>query len=247
MLNFLRNLRRDVGTGNLFYRYMLYAVGEILLVVIGILIALQVNNWNEKKINQRAIHAALQEVRQDLILDTLQLNKTIEIRSEDLKAQSRVIQVLEQKQTFNDQTYRDLGRVMLQRQTKLLTNGYDLVQELGVSNLNNREIRNVLVEYYEWSLAWIEKEIADDTFEFESTWLPYVRQNFKEWEFNETGIPKNDLEISEDSYLLISLKINLENLNMTLKSHQYALKTAKTLIRMIDKILCDNTSSCPDE
>ena len=47
MLRFSRHLRQRLLTENKFGQYWLYAVGEIVLVVIGILIALQVDNWNE--------------------------------------------------------------------------------------------------------------------------------------------------------------------------------------------------------
>ena len=47
MLRFFRKMRQVLIPENLLGRYFLYAIGEILLVVIGILIALQVSNWNE--------------------------------------------------------------------------------------------------------------------------------------------------------------------------------------------------------
>ena len=49
MLRFFRQIRQRLITDNKFSKYLLYAVGEILLVVIGILIALQINNWNEER------------------------------------------------------------------------------------------------------------------------------------------------------------------------------------------------------
>ena len=49
MLRFFRQIRQRLLAENRFSKYLLYAVGEILLVVIGILIALQVNNWNEER------------------------------------------------------------------------------------------------------------------------------------------------------------------------------------------------------
>ncbi len=49
MLRFFRQLRQSLLTDNKFGKYLLYAVGEILLVVIGILIALQVDTWNEER------------------------------------------------------------------------------------------------------------------------------------------------------------------------------------------------------
>ena len=49
MINFLRRIRRDLINENKTSIYLIYAVGEIVLVVLGILIALQIDNWNENK------------------------------------------------------------------------------------------------------------------------------------------------------------------------------------------------------
>jgi hypothetical protein len=49
MLRFFRQIRQKLLTDNKFSKYLLYAIGEILLVMIGILLALQVNNWNEER------------------------------------------------------------------------------------------------------------------------------------------------------------------------------------------------------
>jgi hypothetical protein len=53
MFRFLRQIRQRLLTDNKFSKYLLYAIGEILLVVIGILIALQVDNWNKKNEDDR--------------------------------------------------------------------------------------------------------------------------------------------------------------------------------------------------
>ena len=50
MINFFRKIRRKLADDNQFFKYSRYAIGEILLVVIGILIALQINNWNENRL-----------------------------------------------------------------------------------------------------------------------------------------------------------------------------------------------------
>lgn len=53
-------------TENKFSKYLLYAVGEILIVVIGILIALQIDTWNEEKKNQVIVTANFNQLGQDL-------------------------------------------------------------------------------------------------------------------------------------------------------------------------------------
>jgi len=49
MIKFFRKIRQNLLTENKFSKYLIYAIGEIILVVIGILIALQINNWNEEQ------------------------------------------------------------------------------------------------------------------------------------------------------------------------------------------------------
>ncbi len=52
MLKFFRKIRQKLLAENKFSKYLIYAIGEIVLVVIGILIALQINNWNQKRIQK---------------------------------------------------------------------------------------------------------------------------------------------------------------------------------------------------
>ena len=49
MIKFFRKIRQNLLAENRFSKYLIYATGEIILVVIGILIALSINNWNELK------------------------------------------------------------------------------------------------------------------------------------------------------------------------------------------------------
>jgi len=52
MIHFFRKIRKKLADDNKSLKYARYAVGEILLVVIGILIALSINNWNQNRLNQ---------------------------------------------------------------------------------------------------------------------------------------------------------------------------------------------------
>jgi len=67
MLKFFRTIRKKLIEQQNVRKYTLYAIGEILLVVIGILIALQINNWNEKKKNLEAVTNIILELETELI------------------------------------------------------------------------------------------------------------------------------------------------------------------------------------
>ncbi len=72
MLRLLRSVRRSLMSGDSnpkFRSYLLYGLGEMALVVIGILIALQIGNWNEERADAEEVRGILREIRSDLIAD----------------------------------------------------------------------------------------------------------------------------------------------------------------------------------
>ncbi|NNL01889.1 MAG: hypothetical protein HKP39_06400 [Eudoraea sp.] len=66
MINFFRKIRQKLLTENKFSKYILYAIGEIALVVIGILIALQVNIWNETRKSQELFDSYISQLKVDV-------------------------------------------------------------------------------------------------------------------------------------------------------------------------------------
>ena len=69
MLKIFRKIRQQLLSENNFSKYLLYAAGEILLVMIGILLALQVNNWNEHRKNVHKEQTYLQNIKSDLAIE----------------------------------------------------------------------------------------------------------------------------------------------------------------------------------
>ena len=83
MLRFFRKMRSALIPESRFGRYFFYALGEIVLVVIGILIALQVNNWNEHRKQNIQKNLIVQSLITDLKMDTLLISQTLKILKQD--------------------------------------------------------------------------------------------------------------------------------------------------------------------
>ena len=66
MTPFFRRIRHKLANDNQFLKYSRYAIGEIILVVIGILIALQINNWNEERQLKKSVDVYLNRLVEDL-------------------------------------------------------------------------------------------------------------------------------------------------------------------------------------
>jgi len=77
MIRFFRKIRQRLLTENKFSKYLIYAIGEIILVVLGILIALQINNWNESQKTKKLEIAFLENLQIDLEVDISVFNRRI--------------------------------------------------------------------------------------------------------------------------------------------------------------------------
>lgn len=82
MIHFLRKIRHSQIQGENMKKYVFYAIGEIMLVVVGILLALQIDNWNESKKEDEKLMTIFETVKNDMIRDTLKYTQTITLLEE---------------------------------------------------------------------------------------------------------------------------------------------------------------------
>ena len=99
MLKFFRNIRYNFIKEGKFINYIKYAVGEIFLVVIGILIAVSINNWNENRKQQQLFLTILKNIEDDMKSDTLIFYQT---KDDFRKGDSIFKRILDNKMTRED-------------------------------------------------------------------------------------------------------------------------------------------------
>jgi len=217
--------------------YLKYAIGEIVLVVFGILIALSINNWNEHKRETEQITKILTEVRNNLVTDSLVIARVYKNSFKDVNIQKKLIKRLNDKQPLDSSVNVSLGHVMLRRNIILVSNGYDLLKKIGVEKIEDLKLRHALITYYEYTVARIYGETNDDDGEFLNVLLPYVRHNFTDWSFGEYGIPNDYKKLKNDSYFKTALKLNLENRISTSDDLKKGLNNLARLKLFLDKHL----------
>lgn len=93
MLKFFRRIRQNMLNEGKTSRYFKYAIGEIILVVIGILIALQINSWNKERIDKKEETQILMNLRSDFQNAIEQLDYLNRIRENYLDATKKLLQI----------------------------------------------------------------------------------------------------------------------------------------------------------
>lgn len=134
-------------------KYLLYAIGEIILVVIGILIALQINNWNEnRKINRQEM-VYLQDLKNDFTFDIETLKARVADNNERVHSIDTILTLISSKKMFTEQ---DEG-LLVNMTLKLFGESY-FIPEKGTINqiqssssgsfIKNKTLRDLIFRYY---------------------------------------------------------------------------------------------------
>ena len=91
MIKFFRKIRYDLMEKNKTGKYLKYAFGEIVLVVIGILIALSINNWNEDRKSKRVANEIFRNLQNSLVQDSTEVQRIIKSHNKSLEVQTALI------------------------------------------------------------------------------------------------------------------------------------------------------------
>ena len=162
MIKFFRKIRQKlIGEGNL-KRYLIYAIGEILLVVIGILIALQINNWNELDKEKATGIEYLLRIHSDLEKDTAYLNKKVSFAKEEQQSYYSYIQSMYDDQSSTEEFIKLTSSVYWNAENLILENTtYNEITNSGkFSFIDNETLRGQIMDYYR-RFAAIDENISE--------------------------------------------------------------------------------------
>lgn len=141
-------------------KYLLYAIGEIILVVIGILIALSINNWNENKKAKETEIYVLAEILNNLKEDAL-LIKGIIAKREEANISARNMLVYLKKDTVNvDVLSEDFLNYLSFERYFPINNAYEILKSKGLK-LSNNELTTRISRYYDYEQNRVNFSIKD--------------------------------------------------------------------------------------
>jgi hypothetical protein len=154
MIKFFRKIRQKLISENKFSKYLIYAVGEIMLVVVGILIALQINNWNEKQKAERLQDAYLERLISDVGQDTVNINyiiSEIDLNQDAIQNLINSINSISDINTLDPIVKNYFKRGWVISEFVTTKNTYtDLSQTGNMNIIKNTELIDEIIQYYGW-------------------------------------------------------------------------------------------------
>ncbi|MFH6767312.1 DUF6090 family protein [Gaetbulibacter aquiaggeris] len=163
MIPFFRKIRKTLADDNKPIKYMRYAVGEIVLVVIGILIALQINNWNESRKDRIYEIKMLSEISTSLKTDVFHFKEMIKTFDELYETSDYFMELSKKNIKYYDSL---LGKVFeLNRSINYQYNSgpYEALKSSGIDKISNDKLRNDITYLYDFELPILGNNIAHIT------------------------------------------------------------------------------------
>jgi len=170
MISFFRRIRQKLLTQNRITRYLVYALGEILLVVIGILIALQVNNWNEVRKAKDAQEIMLISFSEDLKSDAAAIKLHLENLENILEVHQKMYEIRKGDLNLSDLNNPGLIRGSIRYGSIVVMNNPDFGSKLLIPS-----IKKQVLDYYQ-SLSRAENSYEQYDQVVKDLVRPYLRE-----------------------------------------------------------------------
>lgn len=210
MIKFFRQIRQNLLSEGKTGKYLKYAFGEIILVVIGILIALSLNNWNENRKNKLTESEYYCKLLADFELDRQNISELYKESENKIETSKRLLLELNNKN-------KDKSFLLNNYLQALRTNAFvpskvamtDLISSGKLNLLTNDSLKNDLIRYYgELDKLLYQLEINrsksldrvflyDDNLQFGNQYYDYVAKSLGDEIFK--TLPVNDWHLDSES------------------------------------------------
>jgi hypothetical protein len=224
----------------------MYAIGEIVLVVIGILIAVQINNANNKKQRKNLETSILKEILVNLEDDMEQINDELFSDKVIMEADSIIIAHIRLRASFNDSIagYLRVSEMFPHLDSK--ESGYQLLESKGIDLISDDSLRIRITDFYKRDYPYFRKYEKERVDIVQSIIKPYLIENFyledySKWPYTKR-VPMDYDKFLNDKELISILQtsLNLSSI-MYQKGNELKAQTEK-LQKHITEFLEDNNS-----
>ncbi|MDX1332031.1 MAG: DUF6090 family protein [Robiginitalea sp.] len=247
MIRFFRKLRIELIKKNQVRRYFLYAIGEVFLVVVGILIALQIDTWNEARKDRRTEQEIIGNLRQEFLANQTELDSTLVVVAKNRDANLKLMEFFGKPAEALQRVNLDsivFFSVEYQRFIPSQNALTDLIQSGGLQLITNQDLKDAL---YDWTrvMGLIDETYSGVKQKTEDDIIPFLTPRYPLKDIDRFGGLgwKEPSRLPTNKYALFS-EIAYESLVddylYRLLRYENNLKKGRSLIQKILRIIENN-------
>ena len=210
-------------------KYLIYAIGEILLITIGILIALNLNNWNQNQ-NTKAIEIkTLQEIHLGLSDDLKDLQFSLEFYRNCKNSSDILISHFNNKLPYNDTLDSHFGKIGLFAVLGVRTGPFETLKSRGMETITNDSLRLKIAKLYDFHYKTI-IEYQNIHIENYSEIRKMFLNKFKNLIAFESASPINYERLLNDVVFLNTAKLSSDEASFSIYAYELAEANCKELL-----------------
>jgi len=235
MIKFFRKIRQNMVKENKVSKYMLYAIGEIVLVVIGILIALSINNWNETRKLQNEELKLLFDLKTNLETTYKNfINDTID-NSELIAKYNNIENFINKDLPYSNKLDNAFGELTFWSSPYIITTAYKTLQTKGLDIIKNQTLKKDIVNIYDVHFTVLTQDYDKAEWALNQTVVtPFVSKHIRRYPDASLSVAKpNNFE---------NLKKNDEFLNilsMIIRQRKRGLEFYREVMNTTNKLIID--------
>ena len=166
MIKFFRHIRQNLISEGKTGKYFKYAIGEIILVVIGILIALQVSNWNTNRVDIQELQKSLENLHAEFTINEQIISKAIKANDSVIETGKRLINLmnLERELLTSENTDKLLYDIFENGSLEVTENSIlEILQSNKLQKIKNDSLKKLIVEWTQKRnrIAITEKNVSE--------------------------------------------------------------------------------------
>ena len=234
MIRFFRSIRRTLFAEGKAANYTGYAIGEILLIVVGILIAVQISNWNEARKTAAKEIEILNSIKAELESDLNFLAIVTNIHEEIISSSSVIIRYMEEDLPYDKSLSQHFFKSSNSSIRLYSTAAFETLKSLGVDLISNDSLRQQIIQLYDSWYPYM------DSFQdnLENLWRVRINEGYRgrfEEAINFSG-PSDDTgdglmapidfeALKKDTTYMYDIKTIQNQHRFYLEQHCYKMKT----------------------
>ncbi len=206
MIKFFRRIRFDLMEKNKTGKYFKYAIGEIVLVVIGILIALSINNWNENRKERVQEIKNLKNIQQDILLDTVDIMYNVKYHKLFQTSQKQLLNYIHIK----DLQPKEIIKYELALGSPLIftlhESSFTNLKDNNINIISNQELKKQISNHYD-NISKVMLRVENDLGEYKT--YNFLKPYFLKYFSNENKVSKlGDTEFNNGDYYNAETTLN---------------------------------------
>ena len=218
-------------------KYLKYAIGEIILVMIGILLALQINNWNNNRIERKLESNILSEIQVNLEKDVINLNSKIRFNENQIKHNTVILEHLVQKTPLTDSLRFSYARLSGRGTFEPITVAYENLKSKGIDIIHNDSLRIAISELYDFKYFYVTEDLRMDYEPIKNLHMSEIYKNtksvFSDGKNQRLADPVNLSEAQNNIYFQEALKRAITFYNWMNHNYDRAIKENKDVQEQI--------------